>query len=33
VLGGLLIYGLALLGTGASVLALVSRRPSRTYPF
>jgi hypothetical protein len=30
VLGGLLIYGLALLGTGASVLALVSRR--RTYP-
>ena len=32
VLGGLLIYGLALLGTGASVLALVSRRRSRTYP-
>jgi len=31
VLGGLLIYGLALFGTGASVLALVSRR-SRTYP-
>ena len=30
VLGGLLIYGLALLGTGASVLALFSRR--RTYP-
>jgi hypothetical protein len=32
VLGGLLIYGLALFGAGASVLALVSRRPSRTYP-
>jgi cytoskeletal protein CcmA (bactofilin family) len=31
VLGGLLIYGLALFGTGASILALVSRR-SRTYP-
>jgi hypothetical protein len=31
VLGGLLIYGLALFGAGASVLALVSR-PSRTYP-
>ncbi len=31
VLGGLLVYGLALFGTGASVLALVSRR-SRTYP-
>ncbi len=30
VLGGLLIYGLALLGTGASVLALFFRR--RTYP-
>ncbi len=30
VLGGLLVYGLALLGTGASVLALFSRR--RTYP-
>ena len=30
VLGGLLIYGLALLGAGASVLALFSRR--RTYP-
>ena len=30
VLGGLLIYGLALLGTGASILALFSRR--RTYP-
>jgi hypothetical protein len=33
VLGGLLIYGLALFGTGASVLALVSRRSYRTYPF
>jgi cytoskeletal protein CcmA (bactofilin family) len=33
VLGGLLVYGLALFGTGASVLALVSRRRSRTYPF
>jgi Polymer-forming cytoskeletal len=32
VLGGLLIYGLALFGTGASILALVSRRRSRTYP-
>jgi hypothetical protein len=32
VLGGLLVYGLALFGTGASVLALVSRRRSRTYP-
>ena len=32
VLGGLLIYGLALFGAGASVLALVSRRPSRAYP-
>ena len=31
-LGGLLIYGLALFGTGASILALVSRRRSRTYP-
>jgi hypothetical protein len=30
VLGGLLIYGLALLGAGASILALFSRR--RTYP-
>ncbi len=30
VLGGLLIYGLALLGSGASILALFSRR--RTYP-
>ena len=30
VLGGLLIYGLALLGTGACVLALFSRH--RTYP-
>lgn len=32
VLGGLLVYGLALFGTGASVLALVSRR-RRTHPF
>lgn len=32
VLGGLLIYGLALFGTGASILALVSRRRSRSYP-
>ena len=32
VLGGLLLYGLALLGTGAAILALVSRRRSRTYP-
>jgi hypothetical protein len=32
VLGGLLIYGLALFGTGASILALVSRRRARTYP-
>src|SRR5918997_1585862 len=31
-LGGLLVYGLTLFGTGASVLALVSRRRSRTYP-
>jgi hypothetical protein len=31
-LGGLLIYGLALFGTGAAILALVSRRRSRTYP-
>jgi hypothetical protein len=31
VLGGLLLYGLALLGTGAAILALFSRR-SRTYP-
>ncbi|MDP8948888.1 MAG: polymer-forming cytoskeletal protein [Actinomycetota bacterium] len=30
VLGGLLLYGLALFGTGASILALFSRR--RTYP-
>lgn len=33
VLGGLLVYGLALFGTGASILALVSRRRSRTYTF
>ena len=32
VLGGLLLYGLALLGTGASLLALFSRRRPRTYP-
>jgi hypothetical protein len=32
VLGGLLVYGLALFGTGATVLALASRRRSRTYP-
>ena len=31
-LGGLLIYGLALFGAGAAILALVSRRRSRTYP-
>jgi hypothetical protein len=30
VLGDLLVYGLALLGSGASILALFSRR--RTYP-
>jgi hypothetical protein len=30
ILGGLLLYGLALFGTGASILALFSRR--RTYP-
>jgi hypothetical protein len=32
VLGDLLLYGLALFGAGASILAFVSRRPSRTYP-
>ena len=32
VLGGLLLYGLALFGTGASILALFSRRRSPTYP-
>ena len=32
VLGGLLIYGLALFGTGACLLALVSRRSAPTYP-
>jgi hypothetical protein len=32
VLGGILLYGLALFGTGASILALFSRRRSRTYP-
>jgi cytoskeletal protein CcmA (bactofilin family) len=33
VLGDLLLYGLALFGAGASILALVSRRPSRTYSY
>ena len=32
VLGGLLLYGLALFGTGAAILALFSRRRYRTYP-
>jgi cytoskeletal protein CcmA (bactofilin family) len=32
VLGDFLLYGLALFGAGASILAFVSRRPSRTYP-
>jgi hypothetical protein len=32
VLGDLLLYVLALFGAGASILAFVSRRPSRTYP-
>ena len=32
VLGGLLLYGLALFGAGAAILALFSRRRSRTYP-
>ena len=32
VLGGLLVYGFALFGTGACVLALYSRRRSRTFP-
>jgi hypothetical protein len=32
ILGGLLLYGLALFGTGAAILALFSRRRSRTYP-
>ncbi len=32
VLGGLLLYSLALFGTGAAILALFSRRRSRTYP-
>jgi hypothetical protein len=31
VLGGLLVYGLALFGTGACILALISRRRSRNY--
>jgi hypothetical protein len=31
VLGGLLLYGLALFGTGAAILALFSRRPRATY--
>jgi hypothetical protein len=33
VLGGIFLYGFALFGAGASVLALVSRRRSRTYPY
>jgi Polymer-forming cytoskeletal len=32
VLGGLLLYSFALFGTGAAILALFSRRRSRTYP-
>jgi hypothetical protein len=32
IIGGLLLYGLALFGTGASILALFSRRRSPTYP-
>jgi cytoskeletal protein CcmA (bactofilin family) len=32
VLGDIFLYGFALFGAGASVLALVSRRRSRTYP-
>jgi hypothetical protein len=32
ILGGLLLYGLALFGTGAAIVALFSRRRSRTYP-
>jgi hypothetical protein len=32
VLGGLLLYGLALLGTGAAILTLFSRRRSGPYP-
>jgi cytoskeletal protein CcmA (bactofilin family) len=32
ILGGLLLYGLALFGTGAALLALFSRRRSSTYP-
>jgi hypothetical protein len=33
VLGDIFLYGFALFGAGASVLALVSRRRSRTYPY
>lgn len=33
VLGGIVLYGFALFGAGASILALVSRRRSRTYPY
>jgi cytoskeletal protein CcmA (bactofilin family) len=32
ILGGLLLYGLALFGTGSAILALFSHRRSRTYP-
>jgi hypothetical protein len=32
VLGGFLLYGLALFGAGAAILALFSRRRSRMYP-
>ena len=33
VLGYIFLYGFALFGAGASILALVSRRRSRTYPY
>ncbi len=33
VLGDIFLYGFVLFGAGASVLALVSRRRSRTYPY
>jgi hypothetical protein len=33
VLGDIFLYGFALFGVGASVLALISRRRSRTYPY
>ena len=33
VLGDIFLYGFALFGAGASVLALISRRRSRTYPY